>query len=93
MSDTQELFSLEQAKTILSECNLVINKDRAFGDAEYYWELPNDDKTLVAEGYYGGGKASVYFPKEFISFMDDQARELRELYATSITIYNDSLGE
>jgi hypothetical protein len=93
MSDTQKLPSLEEAKTILSECHLVINKDRAFGDAEYYWELPDGDRKLIAEGYYGGGDANVHFLNHSINFRDDQARELRDSYSTKSVIYNDSSGE
>lgn len=81
-----------QAKELLSGCLREGLDDYAFGDSERGWWL---DGEHIAEGYFGGGNASVTLLKENITFKGDEARQLKYCGSSprGSVRRNDSVGE
>lgn len=82
----------EEAKALLSSCHLHICKDRYFGDAEYHW-TSFDDNRQIAEGYFGGGKGHISFLEHTNKYTEQDAIDMRNLYYSVSTSYNDLRGE
>ncbi len=83
-------MTLDEAKKILSECERSELVDHAFGDAEVDW---NKDGKEIAAGYFGGTSESVGFnDADHTTFMDKEARELRQLGKLVASERNDETG-
>jgi hypothetical protein len=86
-------MTFEEAKEILGRCERLESRDHYFGDREVYWVLDDRD---VADGYFGGGTASVYINAEDDSdrgeFHGEEARELAKCGAKVTIGRNDEVG-
>lgn len=89
-------MTLSEAKELLNSCVREELRDHAFGDAEVFW---SKDEKKVAEGYFNGGNAGVWFydilvsdGTKMASFSGEKARELRECGAKGHISRNDETG-
>lgn len=90
--NTITTLTLEEVKELLSKCHLHISKDRYFGDAEYHW-TSFDDSRAIAEGYFGGGDATINLIEHTNRYTGDEAHTLRTIsYSVSVS-HNDLTGE
>lgn len=83
-------ISFEEASKLLSQCTRNELRDHAFGDREVYFTL-NDEE--VAEGYLGGGMASVSIKGKGTEFTDGEARQLLALGTLGQVERNDSMDD
>lgn len=82
-------MELQEAKDILGGCVRSENRDHAFGDCEVFW---TKNGLLIAEGYFGGGDASVRIDEPEGSFKGEQAHALRAFGTTGLISRNDETG-
>lgn len=72
-------MNLKEAGELLDGATREELRDHAFGDAEVFW---TKDGIEIANGFFGGGSANVYFKAEEgeagVTFEGNEARELRE---------------
>lgn len=87
------MLSFDTVKLILSDCVREELRDHAFGDAEVFWSKNGKE---IAEGYFGGGGASVWLPgpgqSTLATFSDMEARHLRQCGTTGHIERNDETG-
>lgn len=81
-------MDLSEARELLKDTARLELRDHAFGDREVTWTKKDG---LVAEGYFGGGDAGVWFTYLPNSFEGDDARTLLEC-GTLIVARNDQTG-
>ena len=67
------MSTIDQVKARLSECVRSELRDHAFGDAEVYWTL-NDEE--IASGYFGLDACEIYV--DGLKLVGDEARQLRQ---------------
>jgi len=86
-----EPMTFEQAKNLLGMCRRLENRDHYFSDREVYWKRGESE---VAEGYFGGGEASVYILEEFggRAFSGQEALDLSKCGASAVIGRNDETG-
>jgi hypothetical protein len=82
------MSQFDDAVELLNKCVRSELRDHAFGDTEVSWFL---DGKFVAEGYYGGGLASVSV-NDGGDFNDADARELRKCGTEGQVERNDETG-
>jgi len=96
MDNTTDQFEI--AKALLSKCVRYESRDHYFGDREVYWVLEEDDKkTDIADGYFGGGTATVHIMESAVdadlaTFHGTQARELAKCGSKTVIGRNDETG-
>lgn len=80
-------MELSEAKATLNLCVRGECRDHAFGDVEVFWTRDGEE---VADGYFGGGTASVHV--QGTSFQGSEAHELRACGAEGEIGRNDETG-
>ena len=86
-----EPMSFAEAKNLLGLCKRLENRDHYFSDREVFWVRGDVE---VAEGYFGGGDASVYIHEEFggRSFHGQEALDLSKVASIVEIGRNDETG-
>lgn len=79
----------EQAAEILGKATRSELRDHAFGDREVFWTVGD---VQVAGGYFGGGRADVWFSSGEGGWSGEEARKLSELGTLGVVDRNDETG-
>lgn len=84
-------LTFAEAMNLLGLCRRYESRDHAFNDREVFWRR---DEIEVADGYFGGGTASVYIHADFGggTFYGDEARKLVERGSSAVIGRNDETG-